>query len=291
VVKHEFLSQQKEPARKHFEDIRGSASKLRELTRQGNISKFTKEIEGSAGSLEDVTNLVEKEWERWLKSVNAVEDPIDSSHGQRVIDDYFAGKPPFKTPKNRNDFPDSYVWQAVVDLTRQFQPIHFVASDKAMSGAAAGIQEIVAYKKLAAFIETEECQRGLREMAEEVLTQNMRRAGSLLRNVRDHLEWLIGVKISNALDGETITDGRIPDDNHEATIYGVDDPKIMEFAFDKIEYYGSSEIGVPFEVVTECRLSYAIYKADYYVLDEDEQATIEHICYTEEWPKAVLFCT
>jgi rRNA-processing protein FCF1 len=27
VVKHEFLSQQKELARKHFEDIRGSASK------------------------------------------------------------------------------------------------------------------------------------------------------------------------------------------------------------------------------------------------------------------------
>lgn len=272
VVKHEFLSQQKDLARKHFEDIRGSASKLQDITRQGNIITFAKGIERSAESLENVADLVEKEWERWLKTVGAVEDPIDSSHGQRVIDDYFAGKPPFKTPKNRNDIPDSYVWQAVLDLTKQFQPIHFVASDKAMLDAATKVKEIVAYEKLGAFIETEECQRGLREMAEEVLTQNMRRAGSQLPKVKDHLEWLMGVMIFNALDGETITDGRIPDDNHEGTIYGVDDPQKIEFDFDKVEYYGSTEIGVPVEAVTECRVSYAIFKADYYVLDEDEQA-------------------
>jgi hypothetical protein len=274
VVKQEFLSQQQELACKHFGDIRVSASKLRDITRQGNIVEFAKKIEPSAGSLENVANLVEKEWQHWLKSVSAVEDPIGSSHGQRVIDDYFVGKPPFKTPKNRNDIPDSYVWQAVLDLTKQFQPLHFVASDKAMFDAATKIQEIVAFEKLGAFIETKECQDGLREMAEEVLTQNVRRAGNQLREVREHLEWLVGLMILNALDGETITDGRIHDDNHEATIYSIDDPQKMKFAFDKVEYYGSSEIGVPFEVVTECRLHYAIYKADYYVLDEDEQAKI-----------------
>jgi hypothetical protein len=274
VVKQEFLSQQTDQARKLFDGILGSANKLRDIAPLAQISKFSNAVEKAADNLKNVVQLVQEEWEEWLKDIGAVEEPIHPSHGQRVIDDYFAGKPPFKTAKSRNDIPDSYVWQAVLNLTQQFQPVHFVTNDKAMASAGAGVQGIKAYEKLAAFIETKECQGALREMAEEVLTKNMRRAGSQLRRVKSELESAIGTEIVNALDGETVTDSSIPDDNNEGMIYMIDEPSKIKFDFDKVEYYGDSEIGVRFEAITECTLNYAIYKGDFDGLDEDKMARI-----------------
>jgi ElaB/YqjD/DUF883 family membrane-anchored ribosome-binding protein len=260
---------------KLLKDIRNLAQELRSVTLDEAISGFAEDTKESAYELRGKAgDLLKQEWEQWLTDVGADECPIDPSHGTRVMEDYFAGKPPFKAVKNRNDIPDGFILQTIVDLAKRYQPLHVVANDGAMRAAAAGINGVIAHDKLAAFIDTQECRAALEALAEEAVAENVQRAGSLLSRAMRQLKDAVGSEITTELDGKTVTDASIPDDNNEGMIYMMNDPNEVRFDFEKVEYYGDSEIGVPFEAITECTLNYAIYKADYYVLDEEKQAQI-----------------
>ncbi len=162
--------------------------------------------------------------------------------------------------KNRNDIPDSYLWQTILDLAKKYKPLQVEANDGSVYDAAAGVQGIVAYKKLSEFIDTPECRAALEALADEAVAENIERAGELSpRTAQEQLEIFVGMAIIGELDGKTVTDHRIPDDNNEGMIYMTN---------------AASEIGIPFEAIIECTLNYAIFKADYYGLDEDKMAKI-----------------
>ncbi len=55
---------------------------------------------------------------------------------------------------------------------------------------------------------------------------------------------------------------------------GVDSPEDLTFDFNNVEFYGGSEIGIPFTTTVDCELNYAIYKGDYFTLSEKKQAQI-----------------
>ena len=275
IVKHEFLSQQKQQTQKLMNETWSAASQLTGITSDPTIHKFANNTKTDAENLKDkAVDLVQKEWEKWLKEIGTAEYAIDSSHGERVMSDYFAGGRPFKAAKNRNDIPDSFAWHSICDLSKKYQPLHVVTNDSSMYETAATVKEIVPYKSLAAFIETLDCQKALGEIAEEVVAKNVRRAGALLPNLVPRLQAAVSDEIVSALDSETVNDSSIPDDNHQGMIFTVDEPSELNFDFGKIEYYGDSEIGVPFVAVTECELNYAIYKGDYYGLDDRKRKRI-----------------
>lgn len=275
VVKNEFITQQQQEGRRLLKEIRGLTKELLSVTRDEEIAGFAEETNDSAHDLRrKASNLFKQEWERWLTEVEVSDCPIDPSHGAKVMQDYFEGKAPFKSLKNRNDIPDGFIFQTIVDLATRHQPLHVVANDNAMRAAAAEVDGVVAHDKLGTFIDTQECRAALEALTEEVVAENVQRAGSLLSRATRQLKDAIDSKLTSELDGETVTDIAIPDDNHEGMIYMMNDPSDVSFDFEKTEYYGDNEIGIPFEAITECTLNYAIYKSDYYVLDEDEQAKI-----------------
>ena len=252
IVKHEFLSQQKHQAQKLINEALSAAGQLSGITNDPTIVKFAENTKAAADALrEKAVELVHNEWEKWLKETNAIEHLIDPSHGERVMSDYFIGNRPFKVVKNRNDIPDSFAWHSIWDLSKQYQPLHVITNDGTMHETAATVKEIVPYKSLSAFIETELCQKALGEIAEKVVTKNVRRAGAMLQELEPRLKAAVFDEIVSALDGETVNDGDIPDDNHEGMVISVDEPSELHFDFERIEYYGDSEIGVPFIAVTE----------------------------------------
>jgi hypothetical protein len=99
-------------------------------------------------------------------------------------------------------------------------------------------------------------------------------ASDLLKNVKQQLEHAVNNKIDSALYGKTVTDPSILDDNNEGMVYMINEPSKVDFDFEKVEYYGESEMGVPFDGVTECTLNYAIFRGDYFVMDEERLAHI-----------------
>lgn len=61
---------------------------------------------------------------------NTIILPIDSSHGELVMNSYFSGEIPFKNLKNRSDIPDAFIYQSIKDLLKTKEKILFISQDK-----------------------------------------------------------------------------------------------------------------------------------------------------------------
>jgi len=88
VVRNEFLSQQKQEVRRLLKCFGRIAHELSKITPDDEISGFAEDTKKRAEHLrEDAGNLVQEELEKWLKEIGAVEEPVDPSHGERVLKD------------------------------------------------------------------------------------------------------------------------------------------------------------------------------------------------------------
>jgi hypothetical protein len=178
-VKNEYITQQFIDIRSHLAQIRDFAENVRAITSHDGLHTYAdggvkkKAVEMRDGAVAALT----QEFEEWMKSLNAKEQPVKPAHGERVAKAYFNESPPFRSIKNRNDFPDAFIWQTILDLAAAHNPLHVVATDKGMYKPAAKTESIKAYKTLEEFIATDECQKALVDLAEEVVTENLERAG------------------------------------------------------------------------------------------------------------------
>jgi hypothetical protein len=76
-----------------------------------------------------VHDLVEEEFAMWMKHYGVTLERCSDPHLPEIVDGYFTGAPPFKQAKNRNDFPDAFIWHTVLDLKSQFTDLRFVVND------------------------------------------------------------------------------------------------------------------------------------------------------------------
>lgn len=126
------------------------------------------------------------------------------------------------------------------------------------------------HKTLDEFVESPEFQKAIEELTTEAVARNIARAKRILPKSESSLQMMVESDIVDALANRTIHDSRIPDDNGEGLITMVGSPEDLTFDFENIEFYGGSEIGIPFTTTVKCQLYYAIFKGDYYALDEDK---------------------
>ena len=84
-------------------------------------------------------------------------------------------------------------------------------------------------------------------------------------------ELLIKAEIHTFLIDRTIDSLEIPDDNNEATITGVGEPYDIELETESTENNGRDSLFlIRFNLTVECELSYYIFKADYYTIDDEK---------------------
>ncbi len=74
----------------------------------------------------------------------------------------------------------------------------------------------------------------------------------------------------------TVEDADIPEDNHEAFIDAVGEVRNLEFVAEDTRYFGNGIFSVPFYAEFDAELSYLVFKADLYLLD-DERLSGLHI--------------
>ena len=123
-------------------------------------------------------------------------------------------------------------------------------------------------------MESGDFQKAIEELTTETMARNIARAKRIFPKNESSLEALVQSDIVEALAGRKVRDSSIPDDNGEGIITTVENVENVTFDFDNAEFYGGSEIGIPFTATAECELNYAIYKADYYLLNEDKMDKI-----------------
>lgn len=277
VVMEEFLSQQIEQYVAGLSEIRTLVVKFKKK----HIPEMTREVLDNTDQQlsrlkEELVAFARIDFDQWVRETRAVVHGITESHGKRVIDAYFSGALPFREKKRREDIPDAFIWQVVIDLVESLGEVHVVSGDGAIRSASEAHASIVCFGTVDEFIASDTCQTPLRK---NLANANFQRLVSVYPQLLDEIRSAIDTEAVDVLTGKTVTGHEIPDDNNEATITMIGEPEDIEISIGDTEYFGDGLFVVPVTFTTECLLSYAIFKSDLYGLPEDkiEQISISDL--------------
>ena len=273
-VKNEVISQQQEDVGRNIRELESTAEAIVRTTGAPALTTFSEDIVARVAAAQaHVKEHLATEFQEWMQEVRAVETPLLPDHGQRVTDAYFAGAPPFRSPKHRPDIPDSFIWEAALDIAKNCELLYVVSKDGRLRETAGEHDEMEGFATLDEFIE-EACQDELAELIPVAIAKNVERIKALLPGQTEKLISYLENDVVNELAEKTVTHESIPDDNNEGIITSVDSPTNVQFDFAAAEHYGDGDIGIPFTATVDCELNFAIYKGDYYSLSNTEHISI-----------------
>ena len=147
------------------------------------------------------------------KRCRAIAGKIKPEHAVRVVADYFEGAPPFSSAKHRNDIPDSFIWQTILDVAGTKKRVYVIAQDGELFKAAKKLSNATGYTSLDEFVESGDFQKAIEELTTETMARNIARAKRIFPKNESSLEALVQSDIVEALAGRKVRDSSIPDDN------------------------------------------------------------------------------
>ncbi len=272
VVEYEFLTKKQIDAVAPFKEINKNIHELLKQNLNENdstkIHKFQKELKKiEKKHLESL----ETNFDKWLKSQNAEIIEINPSHGKKVMDSYFKGSPPFKSIKNRNDIPDAYIWQNILDISELFSQLFIITQDGKLFDESQNKNKLIPFKSLQEFIESEYLKQAISDKLGE---QYFDKIVEKLSSNKEYLVKQVNIDLVDKLFGEDVIHTKIPDDNNEGVIGAVYEAEDIDFSFDKSKYYGDGLILIPFSLEVLCTLWYHIFKTDYLTMSEERTQNI-----------------
>ena len=219
----------------------------------------------------DIAECPERDFLAWADSIEAIVHPIGNNHGRDVANAYFDGMPPFREKKKRDDIPDAFIWQAINDLSGNLERLFAVVSDKGLRSACETKANIVLFETLADFLASDYCSPLL---IEDNLSDEISKLLNLIPLFETRLKEAVADQISEIVYGEEVESALIPDDNNTATCLGVEEVDSLEIETEDAQYYGDGQIVVKFKMMADALLNYAVFKADYYSMDDKTSARI-----------------
>ena len=275
VVRREFLSQQEQKLKSALKDLRNASHSMLAIVEDDELRVLAESNLSAVKSKSvNISQCVTKDFEAWISKTNAIEHKVRSKHGQSVISAYFAGTMPFGAPKQREDFPDAFIWQAAVDLAGKNRTLTVISADGRIHKAASEHEHMVAYKTLDEFIKIDDCQTALSELAPALIAENSLRLIRLLPTMGDVLREQLTIRIQTDFDGQAIRHRAVPSDNHEARVFNIEELDSVEFGFKEAEYYGDGNISIPFTAALYCDLNFTIHKSDFYKMSDAEMSAM-----------------
>lgn len=133
IVVRECTSQTAERVSEFEQIARRNVAALRKLSPGDIQAKFDTLEQLLSAHAAELKGAFRDRIHTWIKEARVIVIPIRGHHGNQVIAAYFDGSAPFKKAKNRDDFPDAFIWQALVDLaTNETRDIQFISNDAAL---------------------------------------------------------------------------------------------------------------------------------------------------------------
>ena len=116
VVMEEFLSQQTEQYVAGLSEIKTLVVKFKKKHMPDMTREVLENTDQQLSRLkEELVAFARIDFDQWVREVRAEVHGIRESHGKRVIAAYFSGASPFREKKRREDIPDAFIWQVVLD--------------------------------------------------------------------------------------------------------------------------------------------------------------------------------
>jgi hypothetical protein len=144
------------------------------------------------------------------------------------------------------------------DLAAVHDRLYVIVNDGALFDAAASLPNVRVFKDLESFITTPECQEALQQLQTEIVNENLDRVQGLLSDQKEQLEGMVDADMYEALSLRPFTTEDLTGVEEEASVVAVYGTPKVTLDFWEMEYYGGSEIGIPFESSVECGLTFPI---------------------------------
>src|ERR1700690_1373108 len=112
---------------------------------ENRIAEEFERTEAAAGSL----------FNDWIVRTGATTPGPAPNHAGRVLKRYFSGQPPFRRAKARDDFPDAFIAETIIDLAAEGD-LFVVTGDKGLAAAFDGIPNITVFIGVKELIESGE---------------------------------------------------------------------------------------------------------------------------------------
>lgn len=257
--------------------IEASKSNLNDLIKDPCLSELDRPellneaLDYVSGLQSRTSEISQKKIEGILAQLQARVMPIENSHGTVIVDSYFNGTPPFKSKKNRQDFPDAFILASAKDTIKIVgTPLHCVVADGSLANALASIEGIILHSSLKDFVQSE----GVINLAAEKEQERawlsiFERIYSSLPNASEEVKGSLEKLLLDKLPGETVEHNQIPDDNNEASISGLYEPEKIQLVWESTENYGNGVVIVPFSCEVKASIEFSVFRADAYDVPDE----------------------
>jgi hypothetical protein len=289
VVRLEFLTWAREQIDLRLTAVAKSIHELRRAVPSGSaVASEIEELSHRLDSLQEhIPDAADAAFDDWLRKVSAETHDADPSHTARVLSGYFAGKPPFRKVKSREDFPDAFIAATVEDLAQLHVLLHVVVADGPLTAACAALPNVFTYSSLDEFIASE----GIATLLQSADLWHTMLA--FLQHIHDDQEWLISrldPSLSEAILNEEVMDGPERDAEPIALITATSSPSRVVLDVDSAVDYGAGTAWLPFHSPMSVQVEYMMEKSDYYRLADSIAAGLTTsevnkrvVAIAEEW--------
>ncbi len=212
---------------------------------------------GIRNGFEELQKTAQARFDQWIARTGATILPVAPGHGDRVMKRYFAGEPPFRRPKFRDDIPDAFIVETILDLAATGS-LFVVVGDKRLADACKGISGITVFGSAKELAESHYLEDEIEDLRDEVETANEQENVKIIASTFvAEKEKFVGVLEPDVLllvGGRTLT-YRNPDfDEKDGSdeLYIESGEEVSEWTIDgEYDYLGEGVILVSFEARVE----------------------------------------
>lgn len=212
------------------------------------------------------SDISQRKIESLLAQLQAQVMPFENAHGTVIIDSYFNGNPPFRSKKNRQDFPDAFILENAKDtIKRVGTPLHCVVADGPLTSALSSIDGVILHNSIRDFVQSEDVKSLASEKEQERIWLSIfERIQDNLSSASEEVEGSLERLLLEKLPGERVEHNQIPDDNNEAIISGLYEPENIQLDWEAVENYGNGIVILPFTCEVKASIEFFVFRADAY---------------------------
>lgn len=222
--------------------------------RRAMPDEFAQTIEsfddGVSAQIQGIEAAAESVFKAWVARTGAEIVESCADHGQRVLEKYFEGRPPFKTRKSRGDFPDAFIVEILADLASD-EPLLVATGDKRMAEALASRQNITVFEDLRSLLDADDFD----DVKSEVEAKNVPRLLHLLLENKGRFDEAMTRGVTDLLGGRSLSyrDSSWDEKEGSEELYIQDAETVTKWSVDlsDADYLGEGVVSLAFDATVE----------------------------------------
>jgi len=268
IVRREFISHLGHDLENVLEETVRSVRRLQRIDEPADSKARADHVAGELSQLAGTyARDVENRFDQWVGNIGALLHDVPADCLNEVLEQYFAGQGPFKKVKNREDFPDAFIWHTVRQIAADHKS-YVVCADNNLRAAIAKLPDVDVFENLDALIES--------QIVQDLFPDNfIRRHSTEILGLFEDDQRFLERELLALLTAELTSSHISYRDDDSADITDVSRISTLEFDFLSARQYGSDVFRVPFEASVEITLDYFLLKTTYYEMPDWESQWID----------------